>query len=230
VGLAIADPARLSRWQATLACQGWPVQAFPSLPGLLEAAADCRVGLGLVDLGLIGERGMPALKERAAHFLWIVVGNGKQSQDLELALSLENGADDCISEKIDPRVLTAKLRAYLRRLLPTYATFLETVTDPGGRVRVERTTQRVTIKEAAGWKPAARMTPTEIKILCFFLERTNVALDRQAILEGVWLDRAGEVNAETVDRHVESLRAKLGRTGQRLETLYGVGYVFRGEA
>ena len=52
-------------------------------------------------------------------------------------------------------------------------------------------------------------------------------LERRFIMETVWQGAGGDIRPGTVDKHIESLRRKLGRYGEMVCTVYGVGYAFR---
>ena len=71
------------------------------------------------------------------------------------------------------------------------------------------------------------LTPTEFRLLALFLEQPNRVFDRRDIVEFVWQGEAGDIRPGTVDKHIESLRRKLGRLGSRVRTVYGVGYGYR---
>ena len=63
----------------------------------------------------------------------------------------------------------------------------------------------------------------EFELLKFFLENKEVALSRERILSSVWeYDYFGD--ARTIDTHVKKLRSKMGEEGERIKTIWGVGY------
>ena len=71
------------------------------------------------------------------------------------------------------------------------------------------------------------MTPTEFQLLALFLERSGKVLERRFIVEAVWQGEGEDIHPGTVDKHIESLRRKLGRSGTLVRTVYGVGYGLR---
>ena len=74
----------------------------------------------------------------------------------------------------------------------------------------------------------SRNTPrTEFNLLTLFLEQPGKVLERRFIMETVWKGEEPDIRPGTVDKHVESLRRKLGKHGAKLRTVYGVGYAFR---
>ena len=58
------------------------------------------------------------------------------------------------------------------------------------------------------------------------MENSGIALSREKILNNVWdYDYYGD--SRTVDTHVKKLRAKLGRAGEMIQTVWGLGYKFQ---
>ena len=65
----------------------------------------------------------------------------------------------------------------------------------------------------------------EFELLAYFMENADIALSRDKILNGVWeYDYFGD--ARTIDTHVKKLRAKLGKRGDYIKTIWGMGYKF----
>ena len=67
------------------------------------------------------------------------------------------------------------------------------------------------------------LTLKEFALLCELLSANGTVLSRDVLLNRVWgYDYTGE--SRTVDVHVGTLRQKLGRIGEHIETVRGVGY------
>ena len=67
------------------------------------------------------------------------------------------------------------------------------------------------------------LTPKEFEILCLLLANSGLVLSRGQIQDQVWgMEYLGETR--TVDVHIRTLRQKLGRCGELIETVRGVGY------
>jgi DNA-binding response OmpR family regulator len=69
-------------------------------------------------------------------------------------------------------------------------------------------------------------THLEFKLLLAFLRQPNRVLTRSWLLQTVW-ESSPSVSTRTVDKHVESLRKKLPPFGKQVETVVGIGYLFR---
>jgi two-component system phosphate regulon response regulator PhoB len=70
------------------------------------------------------------------------------------------------------------------------------------------------------------LTALEFRLLSTFLSRRGRVQSRDALLTDVW-GMSPEISSRTVDTHVKRLREKLGKAGDYIETLRGVGYRFR---
>ena len=63
----------------------------------------------------------------------------------------------------------------------------------------------------------------EFELLSYFIENQGIALSREKILNHVWnYDYFGD--ARTIDTHVKKLRNKLGKRGECIKTIWGMGY------
>ena len=68
------------------------------------------------------------------------------------------------------------------------------------------------------------LTPTEFSILEFFVKRPNQALRRERIIDSVF--RNPDSATEALQTHISRLRKKLGPDGNRIQTVWGIGYRF----
>lgn len=73
----------------------------------------------------------------------------------------------------------------------------------------------------------ADLTLIEYKLLHLLMENTDIAFTRDKLLDRVW-GREVYVSDRAVDVNIKRLRSKLGTEKERLETVRGVGYRFRG--
>jgi two-component system, OmpR family, phosphate regulon response regulator PhoB len=71
--------------------------------------------------------------------------------------------------------------------------------------------------------------PTEFRLLLFFMSHPERVYSRAQLLDDVWGDHVF-IEERTVDVHIRRLRAALEATGEheRIETVRGAGYRFRG--
>jgi two-component system, OmpR family, phosphate regulon response regulator PhoB len=131
---------------------------------------------------------------------------------------LEVGADDYVTKPFSPRELIARIRAVLRRTVPT--TSDEPVELDG--LRLDPVSHRVT---ANGRN--VEMGPTEYRLLHFFLTHQDRVFTRGQLLDNVWGTNV-YVEERTVDVHIRRLRMALADSGHDnlVQTIRGAGYRF----
>jgi DNA-binding response OmpR family regulator len=137
-----------------------------------------------------------------------------RSEPVDVVLGLEAGADDYVTKPFDAPVLSARLRAVLRR-----ADRLAGVSD--GRLRAGQLELDPAGHAVTRAGQPLTLTATEFRLLHELVRNAGVVLTRDQLLESVW----GYVwNGDTrlVDVHVQRVRAKVG--AEAIETVRGVGY------
>lgn len=127
------------------------------------------------------------------------------------------GVDEYISKPFSPKILVARVEAILRR---TAGTGVEAELKSAGGIVMDKTAHRVTIDG-----DAIELSFKEFELLEYFLDNQGIALSRERILNSVWdYDYFGD--ARTIDTHVKKLRSKLGKKGEYIQTIWGMGYKF----
>jgi two-component system phosphate regulon response regulator PhoB len=149
----------------------------------------------------------------------IVIVTAKGEED-DIVRGLEAGADDYIVKPFSPKVLVARVRSILRRRSEVVPRGKEVVRL--GRIEIHPGRREVRVE---GGK--VDLTYTEFNILHHLARHPGWVFTRQQIFNAVRGDHYN-VTERSVDVHVRSLRRKLGGEAQRLETVRGVGYRFRG--
>ena len=99
-----------------------------------------------------------------------------------------------------------------------------------GDVEIDR--ERRTVRTGvSGKKPAElpNITPKEFEILAALLCKEEQVVTRNFLMENIWKEKSGRVNFETIDKHVETLRHKLGHYGRNVKTVYGSGYMYKAD-
>jgi DNA-binding response OmpR family regulator len=141
----------------------------------------------------------------------------------DVVRGLDAGADDYLAKPFDLDVLTARVRALVRR----GAAYGEVTALAFGGLELERERHRLTI----GGKRVS-CTPREFALLAYLIERAERIVTRTELLDKVW-DVSFDPGSNVVDVHVARLRVKLREFGARprLVTVRGAGYMLTlGEA
>jgi two-component system OmpR family response regulator len=133
---------------------------------------------------------------------------------------LEAGGDDYLTKPFAFSELLARVQALIRRA----SRAPEALRLAVGDVAIDLTTREVTL----GGRPV-ELQPREFALLAFLLRHAGRAVTKTMILEHVW-DYSFDPQTNGVDVVGHRLRAKLDPDRTRLETLRGVGYVWRGHA
>jgi DNA-binding response OmpR family regulator len=141
-----------------------------------------------------------------------------KGEEGDRVLGLELGADDYMPKPFGIRELAARVKALLRRNEQN-----KTPKDvvKVGRLSVDSARHEVTV---AG--KAVMLTATEFKLLRAMAEKPGRVLSREDLISDARGDEAVAMD-RTIDVHVASLRKKLGKAGEMIETVRGVGYKLR---
>jgi DNA-binding response OmpR family regulator len=160
--------------------------------------------------------------------LTVVFGASDKITPSQVARMIDLSADDFIPKNIDERILRSKLKAYLRRAMPSPNCARTEIRSKNGEVQIDKAKRLVRLYPGGGKeKQFNSLTPKEFEILYLLLSLEEQIVSRELLLNHIWGEKAAAVNSETVDKHVESLRKKLGPFGRQIQTVYGAGYVLK---
>lgn len=192
-----------------------------------DTAPDAILGshpdLVILDLMLPGMDGFTVCQRvRQAYFGPILILTARDD-DMDQVAGLEMGADDYVKKPIEPRVLLARIRALLRRTIPSNEPTTETDHKIFGKLSINHSSRTV-IQDGVD----IELTSNEFNLLWILAESAGTVLDRNLLfkklrgLEYDGLDRS-------VDVSISRLRKKLGDDTQRpfrIKTVWGKGYLF----
>jgi two-component system phosphate regulon response regulator PhoB len=176
--------------------------------------------LVILDLMLPGLEGTDVCRQakadpKTAHIPVLMLT--AKAEEVDRIVGLELGADDYVTKPFSPRELLLRVKTILRRVSGASA--------PAEILRhadlvVDLAKHAATIKD----RPLD-LTATEFKLLATLMERRGRVQTRDTLLQDVW-GYAGDIDTRTVDTHIRRLREKLGKAGDWIETIRGVGYRF----
>ncbi|MGL4965570.1 MAG: winged helix-turn-helix domain-containing protein [Inquilinus sp.] len=204
---------------------GFHVRASASFhEGLRDLAARIP-DLVILDLHLGRAEGLETLRAiRSRSDVPVIIITGTRDDELDRILSLELGADDCITTPFGPRELVARMHAVLRRRL-----IVCPVQGPDrGRYRfggwvIDR--RRRSLTNPAG--SVVALSKGEYALLVAFLNAPQRPLSREHLLHATRMHE--DVFDRSVDVQVLRLRRKLEEdpgTPRLIRTERGVGYIF----
>ncbi|MBU1242581.1 response regulator transcription factor [Myxococcota bacterium] len=146
-----------------------------------------------------------------------------RSDETDIVVGLELGADDYVTKPFLPKVLIARVRALLRRSGVGASQGTADLLSYGGLL-VDLQRHRATLDGAP-----LDLTATEFALLCLFISHPGWVFTRNQIIARIKGDDY-PVTDRSVDVQVVGLRRKLGRLAESIETVRGVGYRIRENA
>lgn len=200
------------------------METVPAYSGteVLRKAVEPGISLLILDIMMPGMNGLEVCRKLRDQLGIPILFLSAKDRDLDKVVGLEVGADDYMTKPFSIDVLTAKVKAHLRREerskekgsgSPSYR-YGELEIHPGtfevflGGERVECSTK-------------------EFQILSYLAAHPDQVLSREQIYDAVWgFGEFGELNTVTV--HIKNLRAKLDPDNRYIVTVWGVGYKFTG--
>jgi DNA-binding response OmpR family regulator len=205
-----------------LAAQGHRVNWARTGRAALEHAAKAgRVDLVLLDLGLPDMDGTALCRQlRAGLDDTIIVMLTARTDEIDVVLGLDAGADDYLIKPFRLLELITRVRAHLRRGGASHGPAVPATVGP---LRLDPRSRRVSV---GGTEVPLRAK--EFDLLSVLVRNAGEALTRERLMAEVW-DENWSGSTKTLDMHVLALRRKLaaaGLPGEQITTLRGYGYRF----
>ncbi len=223
-------------------------QAFDG-PAALNAVEKHTPQLVVLDWMLPGLDGLAVCRRIRQNHLVPIIMLTARTEEVDRILGLEVGADDYVSKPFSIRELMARVRALLRRVeldsrvvhagqvdapvasgkaTPDASTTPSTSPPtPAGPAPIIRGPLRINITERQVLLNSSELdlTPKEYELLLLLTSHPGRAFSREFLLQQLWgYDYDGF--DRTVDTHMTRLRKKLGPLGEKIVTVWGVGYRF----
>lgn len=189
----------------------------------LSTALREKPDLVIVDLMLPGIDGLEVCRElrrRAQTAGLPILMLTAKSAESDRVVGLELGADDYVTKPFGPRELTARVKALLRRSAGYQ--------QPAERIKRGELSIDSASHEVICGDRKIELTATEFRLLEFLAAHPGFVHSRGSLIEGA-LGSDVTVLERTIDVHIMSLRRKLGKYGEWIETVRGFGYKFREE-
>lgn len=200
---------------------GYDVDCAESGEEAVKKVAASTYDLILLDLMLPGIDGLEVTKilkaDSQTRDIPIIMLTAK-GEEADVVVGLEFGADDYITKPFSPRVLTARIKAVLRRKIRASS-------EGANLIRIHEFIIDSTKHEVVAGSERVDLTYTEFQVLKYLAENPGWVFTRSQIVDSVRGDGYA-VTDRSVDVQIAGLRKKLGKYGEYIETVRGVGYRF----
>lgn len=220
--LVVEDEAAIrDMLQLVLEQAGFKVRPAMNVQAALQEIEQHLPDLILLDWMLPGISGVDwakRLRQNAAYSDIPIILLTARSEEEDKVLGLDSGADDYITKPFSPRELIARINAVLRRFGKGGKPAMIKV----GGILLNPEEHRVEIDQ----QPIS-LSPTEYRLLEFFLIHPDKVYSRGQLLDRVW-GHDVYIEERTVDVHIRRLRKILAEYGRdaMIETVRGFGYRF----
>jgi len=200
----------------TLKATGYEAQGFPDGESFFAALKLSQPDLILLDVMLPGEDGLSILQRLREDTVWsripVIMATAK-GMEYDKIQCLEMGADDYLVKPFGMMEMVARVKAVLRRA----------GSKPDGRLRFESLVLDPAERLVTDDGEPITLTLKEFELLRLFLANPGGVFSREQLLARIWgQEYTGETR--TVDVHIRTLRMKLGRYGEHIGTIRGIGY------
>ncbi len=200
----------------TLKASGFEAEGFSEGESFYEALVKKKPELIMLDIMLPGEDGLSILKKirgnSATANIPVIMATAKTTE-YDKVIGLDWGADDYLAKPFGMMEMVSRIKAVLRR------TAKETVK----KLTLGELELNLNEYTASVSGELIRLTLKEYELLHLFMENPGRVYTRDQLLEKIWnADYLGETR--TVDVHIGTLRTKLLKCSDYIETVRGVGY------
>ena len=135
-----------------------------------------------------------------------------RSEEYDKLIGFDLGIDDYVTKPFSPKELVARVKAITKR------NSKETNTIILAGIKIDDLAHEVYVDDKQ-----IELTPKEYDLLKYLIENKNIALSRENLLSNIWgYDFYGD--DRTVDTHIKTLRAHLGKYRDLIKTVRGMGY------
>lgn len=211
--------------QAYLIKEGYRVLVAYDGVTALQLFKENEVSLILLDLMLPDNTGESVCRTiRASSRVPVIMVTAK-TEERDLIVGLNIGADDYICKPFSPRTVMAKIKAVLRRV-ESDELMERPVSYNGGALVIdfENISVKVNGKEA-------RLTPTEFRLLAAMAKAPQRIFTREQLISCA-LDGKFEGYDRSIDTYIKGIRSKIEENRKvpvYILTVHGMGYKFAGE-
>ena len=206
-----------------LKTEGYSILTAQTGEQAIKIAKQSRPDLMVLDLMLPGMDGFEVTRYLRSNEdtrdmpIVILTAKGEES---DIITGLELGANDYISKPFSPKVLTARIRAILRRRKKESEIVSQKIRQEGDLI-IDPTRHVITLEGTV-----LDLTLSEFDLLSFLAEKKGWVFTRGQIVDAIRGENYA-VTERSVDVVIVGLRKKLKHYAEIIETVRGVGYRFK---
>jgi DNA-binding response OmpR family regulator len=149
----------------------------------------------------------------------LIVAVSLNSELSQKVKSFDSGADEYFIYPIDENLFTVRIKNLLERRISKEELPPSIIKIDGLEICIDSMTVSYLAKEI-------KLTSLEFNILLYFLKNKNRVISRLSLISNAW-NREFDVPLRAVDKRIEILRSKLGAFSSHIETIFGLGYMFK---
>jgi len=227
--LALVDDDQniLASVSLALEAEGYEVDTYfdseQALIGLIQRPP----ALAILDIKMPRMDGTELLGKLRQKSSMPVIFLTSKDDELDEALGLGMGADDYITKPFSQRLLLARIKAVLRRSGSETSSGAKADTITCGDLVLDSE------RHLCSWKGAeVKLTVTEFLLLQALALRPGHVKSRDQLMDAAYGDSIF-LEDRTIDSHIKRIRRKFrahDNSFDRIETLYGIGYKYKGDA
>ena len=207
--------------------EGYTVDACYDGQTAVDMARAGGYDLIILDLMMPQKDGLEACQEIRSFSTVPIIMLTARSEDSDVLMGFESGADDYVTKPFNILMLKARVRALLRRAaMPAAPEAEHSGVIRCGHISIDE-------QRRSAWKgdEPVELTMKEFDLILFLMKNPGKVYSRESLLDLVWgYDYQGDTR--TVDVHIRRLREKLEANPAapvHIMTKWGVGYYFAGE-
>lgn len=214
MGIAQAIKKQLNMWDLDARC----VEDFRNV---LSAFSECNPHLILLDISLPFYNGYHWCSEIRKVSKVPIIFISSASNNMNIVMAMNMGADDFIAKPFDQSVLVAKIQAILRRTYD-FSSAVAVIEHKGAMLNTEDGTLIYNNEKIP-------LTKNEYIIILCLMKNKGKIISREKLMQQLW-ETDSFVDENTLTVNVSRLRKKLEAAGlpDFIETKFGVGYIING--
>ena len=168
----------------------------------------------IMDIMMPNKDGFSAVKEIKEKKNVPFIMLSARGEEYDKLTGFDLGVDDYMTKPFSPKELVARVKAILKRTNKEEDKYIfDTLV-------IDNKAHEVLVDDKK-----VNLTPKEYDLLKYLIKNKNIALSREQLLSSIWgYDFYGD--DRTIDTHIKTLRKNLGKYGDLIVTVRGMGYKF----